>query len=180
MVVAVTEARERALVVGPATAHLDPQPQHDLAAKQPLDVDTRFLTHAFQPVATLPDHDGLLALLLDQDHRTDMGAALALAVFLDHHRVGVGQLGAELTHEFLAHDLGDQKALAAVGELIRRKEMRCLGQRGRDLLLECLEVVSAQGRHRQHGLEQVHLAQTGNLGQQLCLVLQAIDLVQQK
>src|SRR5690606_26881600 len=69
--VAVAQLAQGALVVGPATAHLDPGFQEYLAVEQLLHGDARLAADIAQALALVADDDGLLAVALDPDHRVD-------------------------------------------------------------------------------------------------------------
>ena len=83
----------------PLLAHLDPQRQEHGTAHQRLDRDPRAAPDRLELAAPLADHDRLLALPLDVDHRADHGLVAGrgrLLPFVDLHVDAVGQLGAEL------------------------------------------------------------------------------------
>src|SRR5687767_449815 len=58
-------------VVGPAFAHAHPGFQEDLGTEQSLHLHARFRADFAQARTGLADHDRLLAVALDPDHRAD-------------------------------------------------------------------------------------------------------------
>src|SRR5690606_31608938 len=87
----VAEGPQRGLVVRPALAHAHPGLQEHLRIEQPLHLLPRAGADLAQALAALADHDRLLPLALDPDHRADAHQPGLLLVALDLHRGRVGQ-----------------------------------------------------------------------------------------
>src|SRR6478609_164099 len=67
----VAKAAHPRLVVGPAGSHLHPQFDEDLCADQLLELLAGFGADAFEPLALLADHHGLVAVALHDDGGRD-------------------------------------------------------------------------------------------------------------
>ena len=85
---------------------------------------------AFEALAALADHHRLVGVAVDDDGRVDAAQAGSASNFsiLDGH--AVGQLLAELAEQLLAQELGRQKALAAVGDVVGAEDRLAFGQVG--------------------------------------------------
>src|SRR6185503_13212081 len=103
------------------------------------DRGTRGDSELADPRAAAPDHDRLLRLALDDDHRADRELARRLlAPGLDLDRARVRQLLAELVVELLADDLLGDELRRAVGHHVggeqRGPERQALGDRALERL----------------------------------------------
>ena len=96
---------------------------------------------------------------------------------VDHHRRRVRHLVAQLAEDLLAHALGREEALVAIGELVGGIEQRRWRQQARDLRLELVELRALFGRHRHDGREVAQRRDRFQPRQQRALVLQRVDLV---
>ena len=123
------QLRQRLRIVGPVLAHLHPQVQVQRSPSSALSSRRAARADALQALAAGADHDGLLALAVDPDDgmRPRAGRPPSLDG-LDFHGDAVGQLLVQLQRQLLADDLGDAEALAAVGDLLGRKQRRRLRQ----------------------------------------------------
>src|SRR6478736_4220616 len=101
--VGVAEGAQRGLVVRPAGAHAHPGFEEDLGAEQALHLFARAGTDLAQARTALADHDRLLAVALDPDHRADAEHPAVDFEALDLHGRRVRQLRAELAHQLFAH-----------------------------------------------------------------------------
>src|SRR5690606_22218233 len=146
----ITQRIQRALVIGPAPAYLDPQIKHDLATEQLLHVETGFLADFLHALAAVTDDDLLLTFTLYQDQGMDMQHLAFLLELFDLDRDLIGNLGTELTHDLLAHQFGGKKARTAVGQLIFGIEMLALGQQPGDYRLQVIDVAPMQRGNRYH------------------------------
>src|SRR5438067_5186452 len=110
----IAQLSQDARIVRPGAAYLDPDPEVHLSLKEALHVLAGSARHLLQALAALAEHDALLAVALDQDGGLDAAQSALLLETVDHHLAAVGQLLAEGFEEFLAQQLGGEKALVAV------------------------------------------------------------------
>src|SRR5215472_4203565 len=134
-------------VVGPALAHLDEEEEVDAAVELLLELGAGAGADALHLAALAAEHDRLLALALDEDRLRDLDAAvLELLPSLGLDGRGVGQLVMELEEDLLAGDLGGEKSLRRVGELILGKEPRPLGHGAREMAAEIVDAAAGEPR----------------------------------
>ena len=110
--------------------------QHNLAAEQLLHIEPGLLTNFLQTVATVTNNDLLLTIALNQNQGMNMQNLALLFELLNFDGNLIRDLGAQLAHDFLAHQLCSQETGAAVSKLIFRVEVFTLGQTLGDQLLQ--------------------------------------------
>src|SRR3546814_11753131 len=100
------------------SAHAHPGFEEHLAVEQALHRLPRLGADVAQASAALADHDRLLAVALDPDHRADPQHRAVDGERFDLHRGRVRQLGTEPAHQLFAHQFAGDEALALVGALV--------------------------------------------------------------
>ncbi len=150
----VAQALEGALVVGPAALDLDPGfetlESKSFSSSRRASVAMRLRRSPPLPItiALWASRLTMIAALMRAQAR--LGLEL---LDLDGH--AVGQLLAELAEQLLAEELGGQEALAAVGDVVRRRDRLALGQVGLGGLQELGGIVAllarTPGRSRRRG-----------------------------
>src|SRR3546814_18371032 len=80
-----------------------------------------------QASAALADHDRLLAVALDPDHRAAPQHRAVAGERFDLHRGRVRQLGTALAHQLFAPQFAGDEALALFGDLVFAIERRLPG-----------------------------------------------------
>src|SRR5437773_6896298 len=88
----VPQALERRCVAPPFGQHLHVQLEVDAAAEQRGDLGAGRLAERFDRAPPFPNHDALLAVALDVDHRPNIYQLRALPELVDLDRDRVGQL----------------------------------------------------------------------------------------
>src|SRR4051812_11093652 len=142
-------------VVLPVLADLDEQEQVDAGLEQALKLLAGRLADRAQLLAAAAEHDRLLAVAHDVDRLVDpdLAPVRALGPALGLDRDAVGQLLVELDEDLLARDLGRERAVREVGELVLRVEPGPLGQALRYGVEQVLAAVAGERRDKERGGE---------------------------
>src|SRR6266511_1066283 len=118
------ELPEGALVLPPVPADRHRELEEDLDPEERLELSARGGTDPLEHAAAAADDNGLLGLLLDEDHRPDVEAfgPRPLHQLLDAHGGSVRDFLVGQLEDLLADDLGGVERLGLVRHRICRKE----------------------------------------------------------
>src|SRR5665213_176232 len=142
-------------LLGPVLAHLDEQEEVNAAAEHLFQVGAGQFADLLDGGAALAQHDGFLAVALDEDDLVDLHrAVLALLPLLGFHRGGVGQFVMQAQIDFLARHFGGQQAGGNVGGFVFGIVPGPIGHSGLDPGRDLLQSLAFQGGNQEDILEQ--------------------------
>src|SRR2546427_2375323 len=145
---AISEPFYAGLVVGPATAHLDPYFQVDLATEKLFHVEASCGRNALQLPAARSDDDRLVSFLFYHDRGVDAPQPPLLLELLDLHGAAIGELLAKQAKQLFANQLGRQKALVPVGEVVFAVHGRSFRQVALERAHQLVEPLAPSGADR--------------------------------
>ena len=128
---------------------------------------------------SLADQDRLLAVAQDVDGLVDphLAAVRRLGPALGLDRDAVGQLLVQAVEDLLAGDLGRQRPVREVGELVLGKQPRALGQLARRRGQQVVAAVAVEGRDDEGGGEGVCARLTSAISGRACSGRDGVELV---